>query len=38
MNKEEALDIIGGQIQPFGEDECSKEMEEAWNYIVENLK
>jgi len=36
MDREEALDIIGGQIQPFGE--ASPEIEEAWNYIVENLK
>ena len=38
MNKEEALDIIGGQIMPFPDDETGREMKEAWDYIEKNLK
>jgi hypothetical protein len=37
MNREEAIEIIEGQLMPFGSDD-DDEIEEAWNYIKENLK
>lgn len=36
MNKEKALEIIGGQLRSSGN--ISPEIKEAWKYIEDNLK